>query len=187
MKNTKISEQLKSNCKKIPCFLPSVGEKNDFKIILDNAQSEILLQSYLSRHPSFLLQMLSHGRNAEVYDRPKLGSEYIPDFLLNIENSQGKHWACIELESPVRDPLTSAGNISAKLNQAIGQINDWRTWLRSNISYAQTELKLKGINAELDVWIIIGRRKSMNERQRRRYGALKDLGIKVLSYDRLLD
>jgi hypothetical protein len=166
---------------------PSKVEKRDFLTILNKTNTEIPLQSYLSRHPAFFLRMLPYGRQAEIYDRPKLGSEYIPDFLLNIENSQGKCWACVELESPIHNPLTARGNISSKLNEAIGQINDWREWLKNNIAYAQKELALKGINSNLNTWIIIGRRQNFNERQKRRYVALKNLGINVLSYDRLLD
>jgi hypothetical protein len=124
--------------------------------------------------------MLPPGSDIYIYDRPKLGSEYIPDFLISVRNSQGLQWTCIELESPTKKALTKSGVMTAKLSQAVGQISDWKDWLRDNIAYAQAELGLKEISNELEAWIIIGRRANMSEAQRKRYASLNRLGFTVL-------
>jgi hypothetical protein len=120
-------------------------------------------------------------------DRPRLGSEFIPDFLLCTENSTGAQWRMVELESPTASPLTRAGMASQKLNQAITQIKDWRTWLRQNIAYAQNQLGFHGLDAECGAFVVIGRRHAIDARHAARYRALSDDRTTVLTYDRLLD
>ena len=154
---------------------------------MNDAMDEAPLQSFLAEHPSFLVRILPPGANILLYDRPKLGSEYIPDFLIRVRNSQGSHWTCVELESPTVKPLNKAGEMSRKLAHAIGQINDWRDWLRDNVAYAREQLELTGISTDVAAWIILGRRAEMNDRQQKRYAALNRLGITVLSYDRLFE
>lgn len=166
---------------------PSRLEKEELLDLLSDARDEKPLQTYLFRHPAFFYRFLPPGKNSKVHDRPKLGAEYIPDFLISVQNSAGSHWACVELESPTALPLTKAGELGSKLNHAIGQLNDWREWLRDNIAYARTQLNLKRVSAEMDAWIVIGRRHSMNENQLKRYSALKRLGVQVMSFDRLID
>lgn len=173
--------------RKIRVRQPSHGEREQFRVVLNDAGDEQSLQAFLTVNPALLLRMLPPGGNILLYDRPKLGSEYIPDLLISVVNSQGASWTCIELESPTAKPLTGAGDMSAKLTHAIGQIDDWRDWLRDNLTYARGTLGLKGISNELNTWIVIGRRSTLNERQRRRYAALNRKGFTILSYDRLLD
>lgn len=166
---------------------PRQTERDEFRQILNDSVDEGPIQTFLAEHASFLIRLLPPGAKVLVYDRPKLGSEYIPDFLISVTSSQGPQWTCIELESPTRRSLTKSGQMSAKLAHAIGQINDWRDWLRDNIAYARAELGLKGISGELAACIIIGRRAVMNNHQQKRYAALNRMGFTVLSYDRLLD
>jgi hypothetical protein len=166
---------------------PTRAERDAFLETLNDAGDEAPLQAFLSRNPSFLIRLLPPGARICIYDRPKLGSEYVPDFLIRVTNSQGPHWTGIELESPTVRPLTKTGEMSAKLGHAVGQVNDWKGWLRDNVAYARSELGLKGISGLLESWVIIGRRATMNDRQQKRYGALNLMGLTVLSYDRLLD
>lgn len=166
---------------------PTHAERDEFQQILNDSVDEGPIQTFLAEHASFLIRLLPPGAKVLVYDRPKLGSEYIPDFLISVTNSQGSQWTCIELESPTRKPLTKVGQMSAKLAHGIAQINDWRDWLRDNIAYARGELDLKGISGDLAACIIIGRRAAMNNHQQKRYAALNRMGFTVLSYDRLLD
>ncbi|HET8579443.1 MAG TPA: Shedu anti-phage system protein SduA domain-containing protein [Nitrospiraceae bacterium] len=165
----------------------SQAERDQFRLVLNDASSEGPLQTFLATHPCLLIRMLPPGTNILLYDRPKLGSEYIPDFLISVTNSQGPLWTSIELESPTAPALTNSGEMAAKLARAVGQINDWRDWLRDNVAYARATIGLKGISNEITAWIVIGRRRPMNNRQQRRYAALNRMGFTVLSYDRLLD
>jgi len=166
---------------------PSAVQRDLFHETLNDARDEAPLQAFLATYPNFLERVLAPGRGAVLYDRPRLGSQYIPDFLISVENSHGRDWTCIELESPTARSLSAAGEISAKLAHAIGQINDWRNWLQDNVAYARQGLGLEGISSDISAWIVIGRRVAMSQLHRQRYASLDRLGIKVLSYDRLLD
>lgn len=171
----------------VPRRYPSAVEREDFLSVLRNARDERPLQQYLARHPAFFTSLLPPGARLKMYDRPRLGSEYVPDFLACVQNSQGVHWIGLELESPLAAPLTVTGTSSRVLSQALAQVGDWRDWIGENIAYARNELALKGISGDLEAWVVIGRRMDMNSRQRRRYAALKKAGYHVCSFDRLAD
>ena len=167
--------------------LPSTTERDELRDIIADATDEKPLQNYLARHPAFFTRLLPPGTGMAIYDRPKLGSEFIPDFLASMRNSQGPHWLGVELESPTVRALKKNGDMTGALGHAIGQVTDWRRWLRDNIAYARTELRLAGISGDVKVWIVMGRRTDMNAKQAARYESLQQLGIEILSYDRLLD
>jgi len=166
---------------------PTGPERESLLDVLADARDEAPLQAFLDRNPAFLARLLPMGSDVIVYDRPRLGAEYIPDFLMSTRNSQGVRWACVELESPAAKAVTRAGNMSATLGGAVRQVNDWRDWLEANGAYARGELGLAGISGALTAYVVIGRREAMNDRQRKRYAALDRMGFSVLSYDRLLE
>lgn len=120
------------------------------------------------------------------FDRPRFGSELIPDFLLCTETSNGKR-VMLELESPTKRALTQRGTPSQALNQALTQVANWRTWVRANIAYAQHELGFLGLDAECPAIVVIGRRDSIHSRHALRYRELSNGRTSVMSYDRLLD
>ena len=120
-------------------------------------------------------------------DRPELGAEYIPDFLLASITSVGFQWVAIELENPNAKALTKVGLPARKLAEALGQARDWRMWLTDNVAYAREERGLKDIDGSCDAFVIIGRRSSLDPSQIKKYRALSADGVTVMSYDRLHD
>src|SRR5205823_1252372 len=122
-----------------------------------------------------------------VFDRRKFGAEFIPDFLVAFRNSAGINWALIELESPTAQALTSRGRPAAKLNEALGQIRDWRIWLRKNVSYAHAQLGLREIDAQAPGIVVIGRRAVIQPVNVERYRELSSDNMTVMSYDRLAE
>lgn len=66
---------------------PTQAERDKFLEILNDANDEAPAQTFFLEHPSFLIRMLPPGAKIIVFDRPKLGSEYIPDFLITLTNS----------------------------------------------------------------------------------------------------
>jgi hypothetical protein len=64
----------------------------EFDEILKDAADERPLQTFLAAHPQLMTCLLPPGREARCFDRPRLGSEYIPDFLLCTRNSNGFEW-----------------------------------------------------------------------------------------------
>jgi hypothetical protein len=93
----------------------------------------------------------------------------------------------VELESPTERPLTRPGRPSRPLNQALGQIRDWRSWLRRNIAYAESELGFHGLSAESRAVVVIGRRTSIDGRHAIKWRELSDAVTQVMTYDRLLE
>lgn len=166
---------------------PSTANVDDFEVVLDGARDEKPLQEFIAAHPSFLRLQLPSAQDVWCWDRPRLGAELIPDFLLCRRDSTGFRWTMVELESPAKPALNQSGRPSAKLNEAIGQIRDWRSWLRDNIAYARSQLGFMGIQGECDALAIIGRRAQLDAKQIPQYRELSRDGMTVMSYDRILD
>lgn len=166
---------------------PSEINIKDYLRILKSASDERPMQDYLAKVPAFLRQLTPSSVDFWCFDRPSLGGELIPDFLICHRNSRGFNWVYIELESPTNSPLIKSGRPSAKLNEAFAQISDWRNWLRDNISYAREHLKLRQIDAEAHGIVIIGRRSNVDPKHALRYRALSSNNTSVMSYDRLLE
>jgi hypothetical protein len=154
-----------------------------------DARDEAPIQAALAVTPSLLRGILPTASPfCWCFDRPRFGSEFIPDFLLAEQNSAGIQWVMVELESPRHAALTASGKMSAKLTDAVRQINDWRSWLRDNIAYAQGQLDFRRIHAEIPAIIVIGRRTTMGRRQSDRYRELSMRDhLTVMTYDRLIE
>ena len=166
---------------------PAPDIVDEFERVLADAVDERPLQSFLASAPVLLGALAPPGGSYWCLDRPQLGAELVPDFLLASATSVGLRWMAVELESPTVRALTKAGLPARKLADALGQIRDWRTWLTDNIAYARQERGLKDIDGNCDAVVVIGRRSSLVPRQVRKYRALSRDGITVMSYDRLHD
>ncbi len=166
---------------------PAADIVREFERVLADAVDERPLQTFLASAPVLLGPLAMPGGCYWCLDRPQLGAEFVPDFLLASATSSGFRWIAIELESPTVKALTKAGLPARKLADALGQIRDWRTWLTDNVAYARQERGLKEIDGNCDAIVVIGRRSSLDPRQVKRYRALSSDGITVMSYDRLHD
>lgn len=160
---------------------------DEYDIVLSDSRDEKPLQLFLASNPSLLSSLAPPGGCYWCLDRPRLGSEYIPDFLLASRTSVGIQWAMIELESPLEKILTKAGLPAKKVAEGLKQIRDWRIWVRDNVNYARTQLGLKDIDAECVSYLIIGRRSNLDPKQAKLYRELSDNNTVVMSYDRLRD
>jgi hypothetical protein len=166
---------------------PAAAIVDDFERVLCDAPDERALQKFLALFPALLNPLTPAGGTVWCLDQPRLGSEFVPDFLLATITSVGFRWSMVELESPNEKALTKAGLPANKLAEALKQIRDWRTWLSDNVAYARGELGLKDIAATCPAYIIIGRRGTLDPKQVKTYRALSTDGVTVMSYDRLLD
>jgi hypothetical protein len=155
--------------------------------ILNDAPDETPLQTFFASHPHLLTCLLPQGRDAWCWDRPRFGSELIPDFLLCTRNSTGFEWVMVELESPTVAPLVQNGLPGVKLREAQGQVANWRIWLRDNIAYAQRQLGFEGLTAEARSVIVIGRRNGISPRHARIWRELSAGNTQIMTYDRLLE
>lgn len=122
-----------------------------------------------------------------AFPKPRLGGgKYVPDFLLCDKNSLGYHWTLIELESPTMDATNKDESVSADCHHAVEQVRDYRRWLRDNALFEEKQ-GFKGLNADCDGWVVIGRRDSSRaEREQQRLADFRGERIEIASYDRLL-
>ena len=158
--------------------------------VLAQATDERDLQTFLASNPYALVLGVLGGqlRTSWVFDRPRFGAEYIPDFLIGMRDSLGPTWMLVELESPTADPLRKDGAIRAELHHAVQQVQDYRRWLGQHATYFRDQHGCWGIEAGCTASIVIGRRAMRdNEDGRGRIRDLRRDGIEVMSYDRLVE
>ena len=171
----------------------SSDEPAALKELLDSNPKELEMQKFLEANPKFLVQALGRGHGRYQLSQKKLGSEYVPDFLISEMSSVGIEWYAVEIESPRVRASRRDGLQTSELTHAIGQINDWRNWLRDNLDYArrrkdQNGLGLVGVDDRIPSLILIGRRAKFPERFNQTRRILRDREqILVHSYDWLLD
>jgi len=157
------------------------------------AKKEADMQGFLERNPRLLVQHLGGGHGRWVVAQPRLGSQYVPDFVIGDEDSTGRHWMAVELEGPQRPMFSRSGDPSRFLWHAIRQIIDWRVWLESNRDYAarlpaDNGLGLEGISPSLPGLIVLGRRRLLDERRKAfRRGLARQLNIEIHTYDWLIE
>jgi hypothetical protein len=158
---------------------------DEFDRVLCDAGDERPLQTLFASHPSLMGPLTPAGGGYWCLDRPRLGAELVPDFLLGTITSVGFRWVMVELESPLERALTKGGLPAKKLAEALKQVRDWRTWLTDNVAYARSELGLKDIDGSCHAYVVIGRRGSLDPTQVKTYRALSTDDTTVMTYDRL--
>ena len=144
-------------------------DARSLKDLLERNPDEQTVHRFLENNQKFLVQALTGGHGRYQLSKPSLGSEFVPDFLIADESSIGLEWFAVEIESPRKKAHRKDGLQSQYLTHAIGQIRDWRKWLRNNLDYArrspeQDGLGLIGIDDRVAGLILIGRRNEYPER-----------------------
>ena len=189
--NKRASEELQKNS--VICDSITSEEVNSLTALLESNPNEAIVHRFLEDNPKFLVRALVGGNFGYLISKPRLGANYIPDFLIAEENSMGLQWFAVELESLCIKAHREDGLESSKLTHAIGQIKDWRSWFKNNLDYArrpheQDGLGLIGIDESVTGLILIGRRTEYPERFNV-FRLQKNVQerIKVHSYDWLVD
>ena len=161
---------------------------------------ETKVHGFLEENPQFLIQLLGggHGRWQVTEHRdyfrskPRLGSEYVPDFLIAESSSIGMEWRCVEIKAPCKKVQLQKGHEAQGVRDAIHQIRDWRKWLMENLRTArdpktESGLGLAQIDARLPGLILIGRTQEFHWRFNEfRRQMKKNEGISIHTYDWLL-
>jgi hypothetical protein len=144
------------------------------------------LQKVLTQYPELLASTVIGGWKTFVIPKPRLGSEYVPDFLVLGINSVGPQWVAIEIEGARHKILTNKGKLAHQTRHAIEQVEDWREWLTRNVSYMQMEQGYHGLTTRAPGLVIIGRDDPAAERQASRARSEEAARIAVHSWDWLL-
>ena len=179
---------------------------SNFEAALDDHREETI-QNFLSHHPAVLLSTFGHPWAVnECIPKMKLGIEYVTDFVIVTGQSYSYDITLIELEPPLAKPFTSSGKYARRLNDAMGQLNDWFSWIEMNRAYflntvSKSMKSLYGasqvgrvINGNDQIFfsskIVIGRRAMLSEADNLRRSAVyasTNKKIEIVPYDRLLD
>ncbi|WP_300645789.1 hypothetical protein [Nocardioides sp.] len=143
-------------------------------------------QKLVTRYPALLASTVVGGWKTFVIPKQRLGSEYVPDFLVLGLNSVGPEWVTVELEAPRHKILNQDGSLSGPTRQGVKQVQDWREWLTSHVAYAQTGLHLYGLTNKAPGLVIIGRDDPKAERDASRAQWEEGQRIAIHSWDWLL-
>lgn len=136
-------------------------QRSELISVIENASNEEEIQKYIQSKPFILTTSISPAHHGQVcIPKPEFGNQLIPDFLIAGVDSGGFWWYGVELESPKHKMFTKNGEETRELKHAIRQIQDWRVWLKTNISYARETLGFVHIDADLPCFIIIGKREN---------------------------
>jgi hypothetical protein len=168
-------------------------ESASLRALLDTNPDEASMHHFLEENPKFLVQALAAGHGRYQLSKKRLGSQYVPDFLVAEESSMGIEWYAVEIESPRSKEHRRDGNPAQALTTALAQIRDWREWLMNNLDYArrskeQDGLGLMGIDSRIPGLILIGRRHNYPVRFNNFRRQISDRErILIHSYDWLID
>jgi hypothetical protein len=144
----------------------------------------------------------------------RFGNEFVSDFVLFDEfSSLGYQVTLVEIETATARAFTKNGKYAKRLNDAIGQINDWFAWISQNEEYflqtlnsaARKSGKASRLASALgfrnflpphrnrvfvDAKIVIGRKQFLSESDNLRREAIyhsTNRTIEITHFDRLLD
>ncbi len=120
---------------------------------------------------------------ARIVAKPKLGSEYQPDYALQKYSGE---YDLVEIESSALPLYTKAGNPSQYLVHAEQQVIDWLHWIERNSPYAREGLPelISPVG-----YVIIGRKAGLTESNRQkllRRNCVYRGQLVIMTYDDLL-
>ncbi len=161
--------------------------------VIDTATDERPIQEHLQKHPRLLCPLLQRTPRY-VIPLKRLGSEFVPDFVIGDVDSMGIHWYLLELESP-RAPvyLANEKSLSAQARKGVEQVTEWRKWLQDNIAYARQSRRENGlglfdIRPDTRALVLVGRRSSNKTgTDAARLEARATSNVHIHTYDWLLD
>lgn len=167
--------------------IPSAEAIRQLEELLESGeQREEPFQRLITRHPALLAATVMGGWKTYVIPKPRLGSEYVPDFLVLGLNSIGPQWVTVEIEGARHPVVLQNGELPEQTRHAIKQIEDWRDWLTSNVAYVQAEKGLHGLTNRAPGLVVIGRRDPAPTRQSSRARVGEQARIEVHSWDWIL-
>lgn len=105
-----------------------------FASLLAKEHTEEDLQRFLANFPQFLMGSFGtrdDGDLALLY-KPSVGTRFVADFGLLKYSQGGTGIVLVELEPSNVQLFTRAGTPARHLQHALGQLEDWRQWIKSN-------------------------------------------------------
>lgn len=156
--------------------------------LLKDERKEHDYHAFIKEHSGLLLV---DGVNSYLaISKLKLGSRLETDFAIPYEkHSAGLYWELVEIKTPYASPYNANGNPSAKLTEAIQQVQDWKEWLKDNRREACKLFQSNGVRScrepNFSFTIVIGNRENSEKYLSKRNYLARSLGIEIRSFDYL--
>jgi len=153
---------------------------SEFKQLVNQGVKEEEIKQFLKKNQE-LLKLCFYCKT--LYPEYQLGEVFQVDFV-----AEGYDGQCllIELESPTDRLYTKRGR-STKLRDALQQIEDYQGWIGEHVSYVKE--KLLGITATPEGVVVIGRKETLSNTNRKRLNKLNESHhrIEVLTFDDIIE
>jgi hypothetical protein len=153
----------------------------EFKTLLDSdPDREEVLQVFLRDNPVLLCPT-----HTKMWPKLALGKN-VTDFVFRDATSD---YLLIELEKSTHKLFRKDGHPTAKLNEAIHQITDWKRYLEDNLRTVQSELGLTGIPANPRSLVVIGRSHSLSGENERKLRVMEteQPTLRIRTYDNIYE
>lgn len=158
------------------------GALNEFQELLaqPSLHEKLDVHPFIKKHPFLLFP----NPDSIISEVPiGLGTEYRIDFL--VRDPCGEY-VLVEIENPNAPVVTKTGDLTAHLNHALCQVEDWQEWIESNLP--MVERVYPGIRSP-EAWVVIGRDQDLSEIGKRRISRrnINMRGrVKIRTYDDLI-
>lgn len=178
------------------------NEAELFLAELNKAEKETDIQRYIKNNqkwfiPASIFEDFDFGHH-EAYLVPEqaIGTEYRADYMLVGRNSIGHHIVLVEFEGVNVDYCKKTSNEETEaVRKGITQLRDWQRWMQFHRDYfMESSELLSKIKTNVPPWgiwyyLVVSRRERMNDisNQLRGEKARETPGVKIVSYDRLVD
>jgi hypothetical protein len=153
---------------------PTRKQLDELDQLLATATDEAPFQAFLEQNPEVLTVAVALGHHG-LYVLPQVpfGRKHRADFMVGAKNSMGHFWTGLEIESPRHKVLKADGHFTQKVQHAIDQVVEWRTYVRTHRATVQRPKVqygegLVGIEPDFQAWIVIGRDPSNRTADERR-------------------
>lgn len=174
-------------------------EADRYHDIIYKSKNEQEIQQYIKLNQkwfipgSILLDYNFGHHDAYLFPEQKLGNEFIADYMLLGENSDGYSIVFVEFEKADTPYCRSTANIeSESVKEGLAQIKDWQRWIFKNQDYLMRNIGLaeKGIDIpifRIFYYLVVSRRDYMdNIAHDVRSQAMYDMhNVKIVTFDRL--
>jgi Domain of unknown function (DUF4263) len=157
------------------------GLLSNFKALLDSdPDREETLQAFLRDNPVLLCPT-----KTKMWPKLAFGQK-VSDFVFRDATSD---YLLVELERSTHQLFRADGHPREELNVARGQITDWKRYLEDNLRTVQGELGLRGITANPQSLVVIGRSGTLTPENRRKLQAMntEHPKLRIMTYDDVYD
>jgi hypothetical protein len=134
---------------------------------------------FLKAHPEILCPTA-----IATWSKLRFGA-HVSDFVFREAEND---YVLVEIEAPYRELFRRDGHPRQELTHAIGQIDDWVSYIQNNKGKVETDLGLTGISATPRTLIVIGRSASLAEENKRKMGGMqtRQPRMSIITYDELI-